>query len=39
MNRAAGGSGAAAVIGLLGWLRADVVVARPSAFDITVGIL
>ncbi len=26
-------------IGLLGWLRADVVVARPSAFDITVGIL
>lgn len=26
-------------IGLLGWMRADVVVARPSAFDITVGIL
>lgn len=26
-------------IGFLGWLRADVVVARPSAFDITVGIL
>lgn len=26
-------------IGFLGWLRADVVVARSSAFDITVGIL
>jgi HK97 family phage major capsid protein len=26
-------------IGFLGWMRADVVVARPSAFDITVGIL
>ena len=26
-------------IGFLGWLRSDVVVARPSAFDITVGIL
>jgi HK97 family phage major capsid protein len=26
-------------IGLIGWLRADVVVARSSAFDITVGIL
>jgi hypothetical protein len=26
-------------IGFLGWLRADVVVARSSAFDITTGIL
>ena len=26
-------------IGFLGWLRADVVLARPSAFDITIGIL
>jgi HK97 family phage major capsid protein len=26
-------------IGFLGWMRADCVVARPSAFDITVGIL
>lgn len=26
-------------IGFLGWLRADIVVARPSAFDITIGIL
>jgi HK97 family phage major capsid protein len=36
LNEAYAGTGQ---IGFLGWLRADVVVARPSAFDITVGIL